>query len=414
MNEANFTVDDVYEVNAAGVITDYDRKVLLRLYQPVIGCGAAALFLTLNAEFDGERTITTTVKPLRRLLSLMKIDLEEMRTYRRRLEGVGLLRTFVKEAPTGRKIVFQLFAPLLPREFFNHGVLGVLFTEVMGREETERTRVYFASYGKIGAGYEEVSAGFKDVFGTINVNETPSGKQPDALSRRPGIPRLEFDFSLLEEGLEEYRLSKKTLTPEVKNEILLAANAYRIDAYDMRAILLASLDADGKINLRRLERKCREQGNISVKKEKPRLVLSGDKALDEKIRLMSELTPIEYLALKYDGRPPLPADASLVTNLQQSTGLTSGVINVLLDYCLIKNNNRLIPNYLERIAGSLMRAKIADPLAAMNFLKETPTAAKIKRKEEKPSSARETVQEIDEDDIEDDLAFIRDLKAGDK
>ena len=40
---------DTYEVNRASIITDYDRKVLYRLYQPLVGYGAISLYFTLLA-----------------------------------------------------------------------------------------------------------------------------------------------------------------------------------------------------------------------------------------------------------------------------------------------------------------------------------------------------------------------------
>ena len=38
--------DDIYEIQLASIITNYDEKIILRLYQPIIGYGPVNLYLS--------------------------------------------------------------------------------------------------------------------------------------------------------------------------------------------------------------------------------------------------------------------------------------------------------------------------------------------------------------------------------
>ena len=76
-----------------------------------------------------------------------------------------------------------------------------------------------------------------------------------------------------------------------------------------------------------------------------------------------------YKILKYKnkGASPTAKDLKLVENLLVDLELTPAVVNVLLDYCLRKNNNRLTTAYVETIAGQWKRADLKTAEEAMKF-----------------------------------------------
>ncbi len=74
------------------------------------------------------------------------------------------------------------------------------------------------------------------------------------------------------------------------------------------------------------------------------------------------------MTLKYNNQKPVYADVKLLENIKKETKLPDPIINVLIDYVLFKNNNRLTASYIMKIAGSLMREDIKDVYQAMVFL----------------------------------------------
>ena len=74
-----------------------------------------------------------------------------------------------------------------------------------------------------------------------------------------------------------------------------------------------------------------------------------------------------FLKYKNKGASPTAKDLKLVENLLVDLELTPAVVNVLLDYCLRKNNNRLTTAYVETIAGQWKRADLKTAEEAMKF-----------------------------------------------
>ena len=70
------------------------------------------------------------------------------------------------------------------------------------------------------------------------------------------------------------------------------------------------------------------------------------------------ITPYELLKSKNNDAEPTARDLRLAEDLIIVYGLKPGVVNVLIDYILKTNNNKLTRNLAETIAGQWQRLKI--------------------------------------------------------
>ena len=93
--------------------------------------------------------------------------------------------------------------------------------------------------------------------------------------------------------------------------------------------------------------------------------------LAQKVNMMESVTPVEYLTILQGGIQPATADLNVIDNLSKKFKLPNPVINVIIEYSLMKNNNILSKNYTEKIAASLVRSGITTALDAMNYLRQT-------------------------------------------
>ena len=98
--------NDLFKVKLASFLTDFDRKVLSELYQPMIGYGALSLFMTLWSKHERKAAIDFTNHSI--LFETMQISLNDFVSAKRKLEAVGLLRTFVKEEDEHSKYLYIL------------------------------------------------------------------------------------------------------------------------------------------------------------------------------------------------------------------------------------------------------------------------------------------------------------------
>ena len=70
------------------------------------------------------------------------------------------------------------------------------------------------------------------------------------------------------------------------------------------------------------------------------------------------ISPYDLLSSKNDMGEPTRRDLKLAEDLIVEYNLKPGVVNVLLDYVLKTNNNKLTRNLVETIAGQWQRLKI--------------------------------------------------------
>ena len=121
----------------------------------------------------------------------------------------------------------------------------------------------------------------------------------------------------------------------------------------------------------------------------------GDTSKKAKIIYQFETTtPYDFLSSKYDGIRLSKSDISILEYLLIDMNLKPGVVNVLVDYVLKINNNKLTRSFIETIASQWARSKVETVEAAMNLAekenknrKEYTEKKKVTTKiiEEKPS-----------------------------
>ena len=138
---------------------------------------------------------------------------------------------------------------------------------------------------------------------------------------------------------------------------------------------------------------------VPIKNESNINLLPGNSSIAKKVQLFNDVTPIEFLTIRNNNKPPLSCDVELVRRIQNSTGLLDPVMNVILDYSLAKLNNKLIPNYVERVAASIAREGIKDAYEAMLYLNKI--TKKTEKKGDKPYQEQPQVtKEKDDEEID--------------
>lgn len=89
-------------------------------------------------------------------------------------------------------------------------------------------------------------------------------------------------------------------------------------------------------------------------------------------------SPYNFLKSKYNGSKPTSRDLKLIEDLMVDVGLKPGVVNVLIDYALRVNNNKLNKAFIETIAGQWARLGIETADAAMNQASKESKSKKVK------------------------------------
>ena len=116
---------DSYVVINKTIITEYDKKVIIDLYQPIIGPIAVSLYFTFISDLD-KYDNRSDVLSHHHLMIMLKSGLDVIKKACSSLESVGLIKTFVKLNDNQNNYIYEIYSPISPNEFLNHPVLNIV------------------------------------------------------------------------------------------------------------------------------------------------------------------------------------------------------------------------------------------------------------------------------------------------
>lgn len=366
---------DTYTVINRTILTDYERKTIITLYEPIIGCNAVSLYFTLWQ--DHERSKEKEQKfNHHHLLSTLKLGLEPVTNARRALESVGLIRAYFKAGEVN-DYYYEIYSPLTPNEFFNHPIFSVVLYNNIGSSEYNLLLEFYKNQISIPKDYEEITTtmdmNFKSVS-SLTLNMEPDVDKPESL----GIDITEdyIDFDLLMSSLPKGLVSEKAFNKRTRNLINSLSFVYDLDTLKMCELLRVVINENGVIDKEALRLNARKYYQFNNSGALPTLIYRtqpehlknpvGDMSNRGKmIYIFENTSPYDFLRSKYHGTEPTSRDLKLLEYLAVDLEMKPGVINVLIDYVLKSNDNKLTQAFVETIAGQWKRLKIETADVAM-------------------------------------------------
>lgn len=413
---------DFYEIRLASLISNVDKDVIVELYQPLIGSQATILYLNLVKQKRNEEPGEDNSYVTSQLLNMMQFSAGTLLSARHQLEAVGLLRTYEKSDVTGRHYIYVIYAPKTPKDFFDDVLFKGLLVQYIGEKEAKKLAHSYKINLQIEEDFREVSASFIDVFHP-NYDD-PSFKKSfgdSIVGHTVGRVKTEFNYDVFFKYIEENsQILTSSFYKKDMKEIERLAALFGLNEKQMAFIIIDEFDPNSTphINFQKVAERASDEVKYKIHEpfdgEKSRV--SGDSQIVQKIQLMERTPPVEWLEILQNGTKPAKADCSIVNDLSRDYGFGCGVINVIVEWVLRKNNNILSKNYCEKIAASLARSNVKTAVDAMNQLSKSASKKKeIVSKEtfveEKPKIKKQVVQEdnVSDDEINDILSMI-DLK----
>ncbi|MCH5180889.1 MAG: DnaD domain protein [Erysipelotrichales bacterium] len=367
---------DFYEIRFGSILSDSDRKVLIDLYQPIVGAGAIALFFKLwsDAENDREKGFYS----IDRLLNNMQVTSSELLLQRRHLEALGLIKTYQKELDEQKRcFMFCLFAPKQPREFFADPFFNGILTKYIGEKEVQKIASLYKM--KIDTkDYKEVTASFGEVYlNEINsLNSASSTKLGNLKGRTTGNIYTQFDgdkfIAIL---VNQYHLSNEFLSKDEVNYLSKIASIYGIDeetaAKYIEYYCDYTLKRGSRVDVYKLTetfKNLNEYSKVMPKKTKKSTKDMSNGKYADLIKLMEQTPATKYLSYLQNNTTPSQADLELIESLATNFNLPNGIINALISYTLEVKNNTLPRKYVEKVAASLVREGVTSVIEALNYL----------------------------------------------
>lgn len=406
---------DRYIVTANGLLHEYDRKVLTFLYQPLIGSTCFSLYMTLWAELE-ENRLWSESSTHHLLMNLLGRNLNEIYEARLKLEGIGLVKTYVKTEDEVRSFIYELHPPLSPDQFFLDGMLNIYLYRKIGKNHFSRLKRFFSEQQiPKGTGYQETTKAFQEVFmsatpGTIqymqdNSEDLAADTDQHFIGRHDSsgvkIDIGTFDFDLLIAGLNESLVPNKALNHKVKEVISKLAFLYNIDAIQMKNIILSAVNEANEIDLEELRKAARDwyqfvnydQLPTLIERTQPaahRVQTEEPKTKEEKlIHYLETTSPLQFLKDLSGGAEPSKSEIELIEEIMFNQKLLPGVLNVLMHFVMLKTDMKLTKGYTGTIASNWARLQIKTVKEAMEQAKkESQKTAKNKQATGKTSKQK--------------------------
>ena len=369
---------DTYKVFNRAFIQNKEKDILVSLYQPLIGVTAINLYLTLTNDL-GDDKIESDVIPHHHLMSLMLVNLDTIVDARKKLEAIGLLKTFFRQ-DTVNNYIYVLYAPLSASDFLNHPILNVVLYNNLGKVEYEKIVYKYRTKKIITKDYSDITTSFDQVFMSVNGYSFENDDIKDEKTRRIQI-KSNIDINLIISGIPNRMTSPKCFNKEAIELIINLAYLYKIDNLNMQGLVRNAINERGIIDKEELKEACRNFYQFENNGKLPTLIynkqpeylkepLGSNTNIGKMIYTFENTSPIEFLKSSYNGAEPTNRDKKIVESLMLNQKLSPGVVNVLIDYVLKTNDKKLNRDFIEAIAGQWKRLNIETVKEAMEICRK--------------------------------------------
>ncbi|MDJ1108652.1 DnaD domain protein [Macrococcoides caseolyticum] len=367
---------DEFIVISNYVATQVTEDVLTTLYTPLIGVECIGVYQFMRQFLTGYNQTSDVINHYV-ILSELKMNLAHFEVIRKRLEAIGLLKTYMR-IEDNQKFVYKLIAPVMPSQFFNDPMLSVFLFQQVGKPRYQQLKSRFCNETLNLDGYQDVSSKYMDVFGTPKSPEKAIFEGNEYLVKQHesfGIPvhQHTFDFDLLEMLLAQNLITKSQLPKATRNLIVQLATLYDIAAHDMRGIILKSLTSDQQISHEDLRKNARDFYQIEHDGQLPQLTPQQvrDDTPETKLtwfELMDTTSPIDMLT-SFSKSEPTIKQKRMIESILEREQLPFGVMNILLQYVMFTNDMKLPQSYIEEIASNWKKQKLSNSEAAYKYVK---------------------------------------------
>ena len=368
---------DTFIVVNKTTLSDNDRNLLILLYQPLVGSQAISLYYTLWAYLDKSELISNEWTH-HHILRDMMISNSEFIDAKVKLEAIGLIKTYYKSGNVNN-YVYELYSPINASEFINNPLLNMAIANAVGKLEYERIVNYFRIPKVNLKEYEDITSKFSDVFAFSNISMADNLMYDIKKSNYRKLEILsKIDLNTIFSLISDEMLNKKSITKDTKDFLYKISYIYNYDNDDMVELIRNSISEKHTIDKKLLQENAQKYYRYDNMGKLPSIIYKNQPEYLRKenldtsnrsrmIHLFETTSPYDFINSKCKTGNPTSSDLAIISYLLIDLNLKPGVVNVLIDYVLKINNNKLIKSFVEVIASQWSKAGIETVESAMEL-----------------------------------------------
>ncbi|MYL34160.1 hypothetical protein GLW05_11175 [Pontibacillus yanchengensis] len=371
---------------------------LTHLYQPLIGLAAISLYQTLLSEYEVQKQ-DDHPRTHHLLMNYLHLPLDQIYEARKRLEAIGLIRSFLSEGEQQNVYTYVLLRPFTPNEFFEDDMLSLLLYHHIGQEKFQRLQHSLYSKPIVEEHSTEVTSSFEEIFSMRELpNDVPSNPESNETTKNiimsttgANVQESSIDFDWLKKTFHERMLPVNVIFTEKNKKVMnQLALLYNLANYEMEKAIQWALSDSNELHVSELKEACHDlyqskhqkgHGNIRLTEHREKVASDegASKQSDEDqqpqdkeealINQLEHISPRQLLTDLSNGAEPTEKELKIVRDIMTSQGLPAGVMNVLIYYVLLKTDMKLSKPYMETIAGHWARLNVKTVRQAMDTAK---------------------------------------------
>lgn len=371
-----------------------DEKVLIKLYQPLVGAVAVALYQTLIQNYDPYGIISDS-KGIYSLQEQLDCSLKQLFNSLHKLEAVGLVQTFLSDNVFNNVLVFKLLQVPAADKFFATPLLASLLKEKVGVPTFHDLSHAFAQDAKLKEkpikNAKDVSANFFDVFRLPGDEAiTPSSDVVQAAQENK-VHEVEIakvndhdsiDWDFIKQEYSRYQIPASEIDLN-KEQIRGLIQTYGLSEKEFVDESLPCLHGSYSLNMRDISNTLAEnykrtntRENVqSQLNEGRKKALAAIKDMDDNdkklLKAANESSPAEFLyKLKTQkGGITSANEKQIINNLHTQYGLPEDLINILTYTCLTYDTV-VSSNLAYKIANDWLQHGVATAVQALQYVKK--------------------------------------------
>lgn len=345
-----------------------NKNLFLKIYSPILGEKSSSLYLFMIEESLNQKFSLVFKNTIENFLSYLKISLDEFNIYRKQLEALNLLKTFIDE--TKKIIYFEIFEPLDVDSFFLEDKYVSLLSKKIGANNLPSLKFSLSIDGYKKDNFSDISSSFEEMF------ENEQNKK--------------FNFNLLNNLLLDVTSLKINLSSECLDIISNYFDEYKceyslvlnciinaVESFCENELIISPgllelnfISAFSKKNDDEIFYELNRDKNIFLKKLfKDDLVLFFEDYT--KISNENYLASITKSSLNEE-------EFKILSLLKSKYKIKSEILNMMIDYSLLKTNGKLNEKYLVKMACSFNALNITNLDEAYNYLVNKDVINKVK------------------------------------
>lgn len=363
-------------------LTDEEQQILTHLYMPLIGVKSVNIYITLGTLIKKGETESKVNGHLKLFQLLQITDEIKFIKEKEKLEAVGLLTTMFD----GNSYIYKLNHALMADDFFKNSLLSSFLYQKIGEEEYEQLMMEFLVHQFDQTKFRNITKSFDEVFMiSTDVPNYTNGLIMDS-SQVVQIKNEHFDYKLLCILVDALDIIRKDIleSKELYDLVNRYSFMYQLSTEEIKDAIVESSMVNKEIDFTVFTKVCKK---LYDKREvKPKVVNISSPTSNDKLINLLEKTPPTEIVKNLFGVGLVSSEIEMFDSLLQRTGISLGVLNVLIIYVL-QDKNGEVPsyNYFDKIIKTWQRMNITSTMMAMDYINgRTP----------KPIKTRKTVKDV--------------------